>query len=636
MQLGNWLGPPRHVLIVFLAVALLSGAALAWLGWQLLAQDAALEIQRQRESIEQAADRAASAMQRALADLQVLAAAAPATALPDGLSTISITGREITTRPPGSLLYYPGPAATLPAPLGIFGEGERFEHAANDLAAAAREYARTATHSEPRTRAGALARLARVRRKQGDVEAALAAYERLARLDAADVDGLPAPLVARVGRAGLFENARRTTELGREAAALRRDLASGRWRLLKSEYAFYANQADAWLGSAAAIDGDAIARSEAAGWLWQNQESLHSKTRGSILVSAAPALVTWQSYPDRIEATIAGPSYLTTLCADSVRAGVRCTISDADGHPLVGNRPSARMVATRTTSATGLPWTLHIATEAGASPPPSPPRRLLILTFAVVGFVLAAGWYFIARAISRELRVSRLQSDFVAAVSHEFRSPLTSLSHIADLLAHDRFPSDEARRKSFDILVSDTERLRRLVEGLLDFGRFEAGAATLRLEPVEVTSLVRSTVADFQQRVAAEGYEIELAGVDAAIVTRADREALSRALWNLLDNAVKYSPGCRTVWVEMTCQADQVSIVVRDQGLGIPIHEHRDIFDRFVRGADSKSRRIRGTGIGLAMVRDIVRAHGGEIRLASEPGRGSRFTIVLRTAGDAA
>jgi signal transduction histidine kinase len=232
--------------------------------------------------------------------------------------------------------------------------------------------------------------------------------------------------------------------------------------------------------------------------------------------------------------------------------------------------------------------------------------------------------------------VSRLQSDFVAAVSHEFRSPLTSLSHIADLLAHDRVPSDEARKKSFDILVRDTDRLRRLVEGLLDFGRFEAGAATLRLETVDVTDLVRSTVVDFQERVAAEGYAIELSDPSEATFALADREALSRALWNLLDNAVKYSPECRTVWVEMTRQTDQITIVVRDQGLGIPIQEQREIFDRFVRGADSKARRIRGTGIGLAMVREIVRAHGGDIRLASEPGRGSRFTMVLRAAGEPA
>jgi signal transduction histidine kinase len=295
------------------------------------------------------------------------------------------------------------------------------------------------------------------------------------------------------------------------------------------------------------------------------------------------------------------------------------------------------MVATRTAAAAGLPWTLHVSDAPDPiAPPLSPRRRLLTLTFGVVGLVLLAGWYFILRAITRELRVSRLQSDFVAAVSHEFRSPLTSMSHIAEMLAHDRFPDDAVRRKAFGVLVRDTDRLRGLVEGLLDFGRFEAGAAALQLEAVDVAGLLRTTVADFQERVAQDGYRIELRGASDAVTARIDREALARALWNLLDNAVKYSPECRTVWVEMSRESDQVSIGVQDQGIGIPIAEQREIFERFVRGGDSKARRISGTGIGLAMVREIVRAHGGEIVLTSEPGRGSRFTVVLRTAGGVA
>ena len=114
---------------------------------------------------------------------------------------------------------------------------------------------------------------------------------------------------------------------------------------------------------------------------------------------------------------------------------------------------------------------------------------------------------------------------------------------------------------------------------------------------------------------------------------QADREALSRAIWNLLDNAVKYSPDCRTVWVELECDPQRVAIGVRDHGLGIPVHEQREIFEKFVRGADSKARRIKGTGIGLAMVRHIVQAHGGEILLVSQPGEGSRFTVSLPAAG---
>lgn len=286
------------------------------------------------------------------------------------------------------------------------------------------------------------------------------------------------------------------------------------------------------------------------------------------------------------------------------------------------------MVATRAASATGLPWTLHLFAPDSDGSRPSPRRPLLLLTFGVVAFVLATGWYFILRAITNELRVARLQSDFVAAVSHEFRSPLTSLSHIADMLAHDRFPSEELRRTSFGILVRDTDRLRRLVEGLLDFGRFDAGAAALQLESIDMAMLVRTTVSDFQERVMADGFTIELAAAEG-IRARGDREALVRAVWNLLDNAVKYSTERRTVWVEVIRQSDCVLIVVRDQGIGIPVEEQRKIFDRFVRGADSKTRRIAGTGIGLAVVRDIMRAHGGEACVISEPGQGSCFTLIL-------
>jgi two-component system phosphate regulon sensor histidine kinase PhoR len=151
-------------------------------------------------------------------------------------------------------------------------------------------------------------------------------------------------------------------------------------------------------------------------------------------------------------------------------------------------------------------------------------------------------------------------------------------------------------------------------------------------EPVEITELLKSIVAEYQERVAVEGYTIELHAPEAPIQMRGDPEALSRAIWNLLDNAVKYSPECRTVWVDLERDQNRVAIGVRDRGLGIPVHEQRVIFKKFVRGADCKARRIKGTGIGLAMVRHIVQAHGGEILLVSQPGQGSRFSVLLPAA----
>ncbi len=109
----------------------------------------------------------------------------------------------------------------------------------------------------------------------------------------------------------------------------------------------------------------------------------------------------------------------------------------------------------------------------------------------------------------------------------------------------------------------------------------------------------------------------------------ADREALSRALWNLLDNAAKYSPGCKTVWLDVESAGGTVSIRVRDRGVGIPRREQQEIFEKFVRGRAPDGASVRGTGMGLAMVRQIAVAHGGDIEVDSEPGHGSTFTLSL-------
>ncbi len=182
------------------------------------------------------------------------------------------------------------------------------------------------------------------------------------------------------------------------------------------------------------------------------------------------------------------------------------------------------------------------------------------------------------------------------------------------------------------MLARETDRVRRLVEGLLDFGRFAAGGAVYHFEPLELGPFLEALVADFAARAAATGHTIELSLSAGTTYVRGDRDALSRAIRNLLDNAVKYSPDCHTVWLDVEQDQDRVSVTVRDHGLGIPVDEQRAIFERFVRGADAKARRITGTGVGLAMVQRITEAHGGEVRLTSLPGEGSRFTMILRTS----
>ena len=234
-----------------------------------------------------------------------------------------------------------------------------------------------------------------------------------------------------------------------------------------------------------------------------------------------------------------------------------------------------------------------------------------------------------ARAIRREAEVARLQSDFVAAVSHEFRSPLTTVRQLAELLDTGRLPTEDRRHTYYRLISSEAARLQRLVETLLNFGRIEAGAARYNFADVETAALVRDVVHDVESDAPEATARLELAGPEEGALLQADAAALGVALRNLIDNAIKYSPGEPVVRVEWAAEAGRVTIRVIDRGLGIPENEQAAIFRKFVRGQSSVRANVKGTGVGLAMVRRIVLAHGGQVRLESEVGRGSTFTILL-------
>lgn len=387
MQVRDWLRPPRQLLVVFLAVALVSATALGWLGWLLLAQDKALDVQRQQDRIEQAADRAAAVMQRSLTNLQSLIGPqlGKADPLPAGVLAVSLAPGGIVVNPAGSLLYFPVRRASPGPSMLAFTDGERLEFAGSDPAGAARVYSGLSTARNEAIRAGALARLARVRRKLRDPDGALRAYDQLAAIERVDVDGLPAGLVARVGRASIFDETERTSELREEAHALQQDLLRVRWPLVKSEYQFYAAQASDWLKTKPPQDADAVTRAEAVGWLWDNRDGDAASARRSMALPSGPAFVAWTASQDRLDAVVAGPTYLTALCSEASGPNFRLTLSDQDGHVILGTPPPARQAAIRPAAAAGLPWTVHVFTAPGTDGvAPSARRRLLMLAFAVV------------------------------------------------------------------------------------------------------------------------------------------------------------------------------------------------------------------------------------------------------------
>ena len=221
------------------------------------------------------------------------------------------------------------------------------------------------------------------------------------------------------------------------------------------------------------------------------------------------------------------------------------------------------------------------------------------------------------------------QADFVSAVSHEFRTPLTSMRHLTDLLVSNKVPGEERKAQYYELLAHESERLHRMVESLLSFGRMQAGSSAWRLEPADAKELVLSVVEEFRRDPHSNGRDIVCEAEHDLPPIRGDREALSRALSNLIENAGKYSEPDTPIRVSASRSGDSVHISVEDRGTGISRKEQKKLFERFVRGDEARRAGVRGIGVGLALVKSVAEAHGGSVRLESEPGRGSTFTLVI-------
>ena len=629
MSFGAWFRPPRHWLGLFLLITLVPSTLLVWFGWRTLQQDRALAVQQVQERREQATDLIVSGLEQSVASAEESlrdSSAMQALAARDGAVAVILTPARVEAFPRNRLLYYPMAPAGREAPASLFSAAEELEFRRSDYLGAAALLQRLAQSADPAIRAAALIRLARNLRKSGRMEATLAAYTEAAGIRDVSVNGVPAELIARWARCDLLAQDRRSADLHREANALYSDLLNARWHLTRAAYEFHTGEVRRWLGTHANLPrANALALADAVEWLWNNR----AIGRMTMPIDGRQMTILSTGDSSHLAALIASPYYVDQQWLGKLRPlldrqHIRVALRDRIARPAANE-------SRRAAGETGLPWAVAVQSTgiedelnrvAGR-------RKLWLTGLAVLAALVVAGSYVIARAVSRELAVARLQSDFVSAVSHEFRTPLTSLRQLTEILNDGRIHDESRRQSYYQALARQTERLYRLVESLLDFGRMEAGTSPYRLEPLDACAFVRSVVEEFEKEATGRGYHVDLDtdGVKATIA--GDKEALGNALWNLLDNAVKYSLECRTVWVEIEREGRRLAIRIRDRGLGIPASEHAEIFRKFVRGAAAKVENIKGTGIGLAMVHHIVTAHGGEIRLASAPGEGSTFTMLL-------
>jgi len=259
----------------------------------------------------------------------------------------------------------------------------------------------------------------------------------------------------------------------------------------------------------------------------------------------------------------------------------------------------------------------------------SPRRGIYFFIFLLLGGILIFGLVLTVRTVSQELELSRMKSDFVSTISHEFKSPLTSIRQLAEMLQSGRVPSEERRQKYYDVLVEQSERLTLLTENVLNFAKMEEGKKVFQFEKVEIGWLLEDTVNGFQERFRHDGFELKLSVEEGLPSVPADRAALTQAFNNLLDNAIKYSGEAKKVLVSAKGEQNSVLISVRDFGLGIKKEEQDKVFERFYRGGDVLTRTVKGSGLGLTLVKQIVDAHEGYVYIESEPGSGSTFFVVL-------
>jgi signal transduction histidine kinase len=256
-----------------------------------------------------------------------------------------------------------------------------------------------------------------------------------------------------------------------------------------------------------------------------------------------------------------------------------------------------------------------------------------VLAMLICGLfaVIAVGCWFVVRCLRKELDLAQQKTDFVSNVSHELKTPLTSIRMFSELLAEGRVEDAEKRKSYSTIITAETARLTRLVNNVLDFARIERGEKKYNIMPCDATEVVRSTVESFRPHLQANGFALQVHTPEAPLMVSADRDALSQVLVNLVSNAEKYCNGKKEIEVKAERHNGTVQIEVLDRGTGVPAGCEEKIFEQFYRAHDSLTSGIQGSGLGLTLARQMARAHGGDVVYRRRDGGGSCFVIQLKS-----
>ena len=278
-----------------------------------------------------------------------------------------------------------------------------------------------------------------------------------------------------------------------------------------------------------------------------------------------------------------------------------------------------------------LPWKL-VVTQPALDDVVRATRRDNLFYGVLLGFVVVLmlfGAILIARDISRETETTRLKTEFVHHVSHELKTPLTLIRLYGETLQRKKDLSKSEQIDAYEIITKESERLSHLINNVLDFSRIEMGKKEFDFKKDNLTKVIRETLESYRYHLEKKGFLIQEDIADDLPEMTFDAEAIASVLINLLSNAIKFSTTIKEVSVKLFKQDHHAVLQVEDKGIGISGKELSRIFERFYRSRDVNAADTKGSGLGLTLVKHITEAHGGQIKVHSEPGRGSTFTIFL-------
>jgi two-component system phosphate regulon sensor histidine kinase PhoR len=253
-----------------------------------------------------------------------------------------------------------------------------------------------------------------------------------------------------------------------------------------------------------------------------------------------------------------------------------------------------------------------------------------VMLILIMDIVLIFGVWFVYRSVRQEVKLAQLKSDFVSNVSHEIRTPLAVINMYAETLEMDRIKSEDKKKEYYKVIHTEANRLSAMVNKILNFSKIESGKRDYRFANIDINEVVGHVIQTYQHHFDHHGFECNFEKGNDLPQVNADKEAITEAIINLVDNAMKYSAGKKRIEIRAFLQKGMVGIEIKDYGIGIDDKEKKLIFDKFYRVTKGDlAHKAKGSGIGLNIVKHIMDAHQGSVSLKSTPGHGSIFTLYL-------